>query len=92
MCGYIPSAGSLESKDMSSVCLYFHVHQPLRIKKYRVFDVGNDHDYFNDISETDLNNEKVFKKVAEKSYIPANNLLLKLLKEHPKFRIYEQHR
>jgi alpha-amylase len=72
---------------MSSVCLYFQAHQPLRIKKYRVFDVGNDHDYFNDISDTDLNNEKVFKKVAKKSYIPANKLLLKLLKNNRKFKI-----
>jgi alpha-amylase len=72
---------------MSSVCLYFQAHQPLRIKKYRVFDVGNDHDYFNDISGTDLNNEKVFKKVAKKSYIPANKLLLKLLKNNRKFKI-----
>lgn len=72
---------------MPSLCLYFQVHQPLRIKKYRVFDVGCDHNYFNDESESNLNNRKVLKKVAEKSYLPANKILLKLLKKYPKFKI-----
>jgi alpha-amylase len=72
---------------MSSICFYFQVHQPLRIKKYRVFDVGNDHNYFNDSSNTDLNNKKVLAKVAEKSYLPANRLMLELLDKHPEFKI-----
>jgi alpha-amylase len=70
-----------------AVCLYFQVHQPLRVKKYRVFDIGHDHSYFNDASESNLNNEKVLKKVARKSYLPANNLLLKLLKKHHKLKL-----
>ena len=72
---------------MASVCLYFQVHQPHRIKNYRIFDVGNDHDYFNDSSETNLNNKKVLKKVARKSYLPANELVLELLKRHPEFKV-----
>lgn len=72
---------------MPSVCLYFQAHQPLRVKKYRIFDVGNDHKYFNDFSNSNLNNKKVLAKVAEKSYLPANELLLKLLKKHPDFKI-----
>lgn len=72
---------------MSSVCLYFQVHQPTRVKKYRVFDVGNDHNYFNDASETDLNNKKVLEKVSKKSYLPANKLLLKLLRKHKDLKI-----
>ena len=72
---------------MSSICLYFQVHQPLRIKKYRVFDIGYDHEYFNDVSETNLNNKKVLEKVSRKSYLPANRILLKLLKEIPEFKI-----
>lgn len=72
---------------MSSVCLYLHVHQPKRIKKYQVFDVGHDHEYFNDESETDLNNKKLLKKVAEKSYLPTNEVFLKLLRKHPEFKI-----
>ena len=44
---------------MLTVCPYFHVHQPHRIKKYRAFDIGNDSEYFNDAGDSDLNNEKV---------------------------------
>ena len=72
---------------MPSVCLYFQAHQPLRVKKYRIFDVGKDSEYFNDFSNSNLNNKKVIAKVAEKSYLPANELLLKLLKDHPDFKI-----
>lgn len=70
---------------MLSICPYFHVHQPYRIKKYRVFDIGQDSEYFNASDETDLNNLKVLKKVARKSYLPANETLLGLLKKHPEF-------
>lgn len=72
---------------MPSVCLYFQVHQPLRIKKYRVFDIGINDDYFNDGSDSDLNNQKILKKVAGKSYLPANALLLELLKKNPGFKV-----
>ncbi|QQS38718.1 polysaccharide deacetylase family protein [Candidatus Woesebacteria bacterium] len=72
---------------MSSICLYLHVHQPRRIKKYRIFDVGYDHEYFNDASESDLNNKKIIEKVARKSYIPTNKVFLKLLKKYPKFKL-----
>ena len=71
---------------MLSVCPYFHVHQPMRIKRYRIFDIGNDNNYFNDESETDLNNKKVLAKVVQKSYLPTNLILLDLLKRHPEFR------
>jgi alpha-amylase len=72
---------------MPSICFYFQVHQPYRIKRYSFFDIGKDPDYFNDNSETDLNNKKVLQKVARKSYLPANRLLLKLLEKHPEFKI-----
>ena len=71
---------------MISTCLYFHVHQPYRVKRYRVFDIGNDHEYFNDASDTDVNNERILRKVAEKSYTPANRVLQELLDRHPEFR------
>ncbi|MCA9353774.1 glycoside hydrolase family 57 protein [Candidatus Nomurabacteria bacterium] len=71
---------------MMSICLYLHVHQPFRIKKYNAFSIGNDRDYFGDFSDTSLNNEKVLYKVAEKSYIPTNKVLLELLNKHPEFR------
>jgi alpha-amylase len=72
---------------MPAVCFYFQVHQPFRIKKYQVFDIGNDHQYFNDNSESDLNNEKILRRVADKCYLPANNTLLELLNHYPDFKI-----
>ena len=72
---------------MLSICLYLHVHQPYRIKHYKVFDVGNDHNYFNDGSQTDLNNRYIVEKVAKKSYLPTNKILLELLEKHPEFKV-----
>jgi alpha-amylase len=71
---------------MPAICFYFQVHQPLRVKKYRFFDIGNDHEYFNDASETSLNNKRILERVARKSYLPANATLLHLLNTHPEFR------
>ena len=72
---------------MSSICFYFQVHQPWRIKRYRIFDIGHDNDYFYDRSDTDLNNKKIFRKVADKCYLPANQVWLQLLRQHPELRI-----
>ncbi len=72
---------------MASVCFYFQVHQPFRVKDYRVFDIGNDSEYFNDESERKLNNKKILNKVAEKCYLPANAVMLELLNKHPEFKI-----
>jgi alpha-amylase len=71
---------------MLSVCPYFHVHQPYRVKRYRVFDIGNDPEYFNDDGLSDLNNRKIIEKVADKSYRPTNRILKQLLDTHPEFR------
>jgi alpha-amylase len=72
---------------MKSVCFYFQVHQPYRVKNYRVFDIGNDAEYFNDRGESNLNNRKIIEKVAQKSYIPATKLLIDLLNRHPEMRV-----
>ncbi|MCK5027316.1 MAG: glycoside hydrolase family 57 protein [Candidatus Pacebacteria bacterium] len=72
---------------MASVCFYFQVHQPYRLKRYSVFDIGVDDQYFNDKSDRETNNEKILHKVAQKSYLPTNAVLLKLLKRHPEFKI-----
>ncbi len=72
---------------MSSVCFYFQVHQPRRVKRYRFFDIGQDHEYFNCESERDTNNAKVLRKVADKSYLPTNAIMLDLLKTYPEFKI-----
>jgi alpha-amylase len=71
---------------MLSICPYFHVHQPYRIKRYRVFDIGNDNQYFNDASLTDLNNRRIVEKVANKSYRPMNAVLTEMLENNPDFR------
>ncbi|MBU2612599.1 MAG: glycoside hydrolase family 57 protein [Nanoarchaeota archaeon] len=72
---------------MVSVCFYFQVHQPLRVRKYSIFDIGKNNNYFSDNSETSLNNVKVLRKVSEKCYIPMNALLLELLEKHPEFKV-----
>ncbi len=72
---------------MKSVCFYFQVHQPYRVKRYRVFDIGNDPEYFNDRGDSNLNNRKIIEKVAAKSYIPTTRLVLDLLKRHPQMRV-----
>lgn len=67
---------------MKTVCLYFQVHQPWRLKKYRFFNMGKDHYYLDD-----LLNRSVMQKVARQCYLPMNALLLKLIKENKgKFR------
>jgi alpha-amylase len=73
---------------MSSIVLYLHVHQPHRIRDYSVFDTAQNHDYFNGSDwEAGWNNERVFRKVAEKSYYPMNKMLKHLLKTHPEFKV-----
>jgi len=72
---------------VKSICFYFQVHQPYRVKKYRVFDIGNDAEYFNDRSESKLNNRLIAEKVANKSYIPTTKLLIELLNKHPNMHI-----
>ena len=70
------------------ITLYLHVHQPLRVRDYSVFDTAINHNYFNDPDPlSDRNNEKVFRKVADKSYRPMNALLEKLLAEHEDFKL-----
>ena len=72
---------------MASVCLYMHIHQPYRVKRMGLFDVGNESEYFNHDGEGDLNNAFIIRKVTEKSYLPTMDLLLVLLERHPEFRV-----
>jgi len=72
---------------MPAVCFYFQVHQPWRIKRYTLFDVDSNQHYFDDKSDTDLNNSRILKKVAKYCYIPTNRILLELLKQNPDFKI-----
>lgn len=72
---------------MKSIVLYLHVHQPYRIRHYTVFDTGSSHNYFDAPPEARESNEAVFRKVAQKSYLPTNRKLLDLLERHPSFKL-----
>jgi alpha-amylase len=69
------------------VVLYLHVHQPWRVRNYSIFDTAQHHDYFDAHDDSERNNQKVFEKVASKSYRPMNALLKKLLEQHEDFRL-----
>jgi alpha-amylase len=70
-----------------AIVLYLHVHQPYRIRHYSAFDTGFNHDYFTAGYKDKTSNERILHKVAEKSYIPANHRLQKLLQENPDFKL-----
>jgi len=68
---------------MTTICLYFQVHQPFRFRRYRFFDIGNEHYYYDDYT-----NESILRKVADKCYLPANKVLLELIRKHEgKFKV-----
>ncbi|MET0341456.1 MAG: glycoside hydrolase family 57 protein [Polyangiales bacterium] len=68
---------------MPSVCCYFEVHQPYRVRSYDVFQIGRAHDYFDDKLNRD-----VMQKVARKCYLPANALMLELIERlEGRFRV-----
>lgn len=67
---------------MKTVCLYFQVHQPWRLRRYRFFNMGKEHHYLDD-----LLNRSIMQKVARECYLPMNALLLKIIGENKgKFR------
>ncbi len=72
---------------MRSIVLYMHMHQPYRVKHYSIFSVGHDHDYWHDNDwYAGTNNERIFKKVAEKSYRPMLSRLEKCLNTYAGFK------
>ena len=62
---------------MKTVCFYFQVHQPWRLKTYRFFQMGNDHNYLDDFA-----NRSIMQKVARECYLPMNALLLSLIEQN----------
>ncbi len=60
---------------MKTICLYFQIHQPFRLKRYRFFDIGNDHYYYDD-----FRNEDIMHNMAERCYLPANRAVLDMIK------------
>ena len=66
-----------------SICLYFQVHQPTRLRLYRFFDIGKDSHYYDDFA-----NRTILRRVAQKCYLPMNQLMLELIKQNKgKFKI-----
>ncbi len=61
---------------MKAISFYFQIHQPFRLKRYRFFDIGNDHYYYDDFL-----NEDIITRIAERAYIPAAQTLLKMIEE-----------
>ena len=72
---------------MRAICLYLHIHQPVRYRQYSIFDVGNISNYYEDDYNGRQSNRRIFDKVAKKSYRPMLNLLEKNIKAHPDFKV-----
>lgn len=60
---------------MKTICFYFQIHQPFRLKRYRFFDIGSDHYYYDD-----FRNEEIMHRIAEHCYLPANKTILEMIK------------
>ena len=66
-----------------SICLYFQVHQPTRLRQYRFFDIGKDSHYYDDFA-----NRSILRRIATKCYLPMNQLLLSQIeKSGGKFKV-----
>ena len=60
---------------MKTICLYFEIHQIIHLKRYRFFEIGSEHYYYDDYA-----NEQGMNEVAERSYIPALRTLIDMAK------------
>ena len=65
---------------MKTICLYFEIHQIIHLKRYRFFDIGTDHYYYDDYE-----NERSITDIAERSYMPALNTLADMIRLHGKY-------
>ena len=65
---------------MKTICLYFEIHQIVHLKRYRFFDIGTDHYYYDDYE-----NERSIRDIAERSYIPALNTIGEMIKENGQY-------
>ena len=65
--------------DKKTLCLYFQVHQPIRLRKYHFFDIGKNSDYYDDFA-----NRTITRKVADRCYLPANRTMLELIRKYGK--------
>ena len=64
---------------MKSICFYFQIHQPFRLRTYRFFDIGNDHYYYDDFM-----NDDIVSRIAQRSYLPANETIKEMINTYGK--------
>lgn len=68
---------------MKSLCLIFQIHQPFRLKRYRFFDIGNDHYYYDDFA-----NDEIVSRIGNNSYLPTIRTLNEMHKQYgDRFRV-----
>jgi len=67
---------------MTNACLYFQVHQPYRLAKYTLFDIGKHSRYFDEAK-----NKEIMLKIARKCYLPANSIIKQLISKHDDFKV-----
>jgi len=73
----------MSTAQKKAICLYFQVHQPFRLRRYRFFEMGHEHYYYDDFM-----NESILRKIASNCYLPANKILLDLIRKHKgKFKV-----
>ena len=65
---------------MKTICLYFEIHQIIQLKRYRFFDIGTDHYYYDEYE-----NARIISEIAERSYMPALTALLDMIKQNGKY-------
>ena len=65
---------------MKTICLYFEIHQIIHLKRYRFFDIGTDHYYYDDFE-----NERSISDIAERSYMPALNAFQEMIRDNGKY-------
>ena len=64
---------------MKNICFYFKIHQPFRLKRYRFFEIGNDHYYYDDFA-----NDEIVTRVAQQSYVPMLRTILDIIEKTDK--------
>jgi alpha-amylase len=65
---------------MKTICLYFEIHQIIHLKRYRFFDIGTDHYYYDDYE-----NERSITDIANRSYMPALTAIGDMIKENGQY-------
>ena len=65
---------------MKTICLYFEIHQIIHLKRYRFFDIGTDHYYYDDYE-----NERSITDIANRSYMPALNAISDMIRDHGQY-------